>query len=174
VWGSPVSLTVRTEAPNCIEHLGTTAVTAFPAPTASPAVSAVVPARRSHPPFPPPSVTASFGFKRSAPPKSSSSLLLLLLPHPCSPRCLPLPPLHSTLMRSRRCSSPKPPATASLVRLLPPRARPSSSHSSKCRRRGGRHSIPCPPRAAARSGRSVRPLRPPSPPRSPPELTATP
>jgi hypothetical protein len=47
--------------------------------------------RRSCPPFPSPSATASCSFKRSAPPKSSPFLLLPLTPRPCSPHCSPLP-----------------------------------------------------------------------------------
>jgi hypothetical protein len=59
---------------------------------------------RLHPLFPPPSATDSCSFKRSTPPKSSPFLLLPLMPRPCSPCRSPLPPLHPTPVRSRRCS----------------------------------------------------------------------
>jgi hypothetical protein len=120
--------------------------------------------RHSCPPFPPPSATASCGFKSSAPSKSSSILLAQLPPRPYSPRHSPLPPLHLVPMRSRHCSFPKPPATASLMRLLPPRARSSSSHSSKCRQREGHRLIPCPSSTAVWISYSDHPPRPPSPP----------
>jgi hypothetical protein len=50
--------------------------------------------------------------------------------------------LSTTSMRSHRCSSPKPPATTLLMRLLPPSARPPSSHSSNCHRREGHRPLP--------------------------------
>jgi hypothetical protein len=96
MWGPPVSLTVRIDAPRLCR-----------APSNSGGhrlVHAHGFTHRFHhcsrPPFPSPSATASSGFKRSTPPKSSSFLPLPLLPCPCSPRRSLLPPLHPSPMPS--------------------------------------------------------------------------
>jgi hypothetical protein len=49
--------------------------------------------------------------------------------------------LSTTQTRSHHCSSPKPPATALLVRLHPPWVSPHSSHISKCCWREGHHPL---------------------------------
>jgi hypothetical protein len=128
-------------------------------PTISPTARTVAPGlRRAHsdcggrPPCPCTRLRPPF------PPTISAAV------HLCSPRHSPLPPLCLTPMGSRRCSFPKPPATASLMRLLPPRARSSSSHSSKCRQREGHRLIPCPSSTAVWISHSDHPPRPPSPP----------
>jgi hypothetical protein len=64
------------------------------------------------------------------------------------PSSAPLLPLCSSLCHTNEKPSlllPKPPAIASLVRLLPPLAKPSSSRSSKHRRSESRRSLPSMP-----------------------------
>jgi hypothetical protein len=99
-----------------------------------------------------------------------SASALSLTSTPCCRSAL----LSTMPTRSRWCSFPKPPATASLMRLLPPLARSSSCHSSKCHRREVRHSLPCPPSTATWTSHADRSPRPPLPPWPLPELTTAP